>query len=508
MASFDVEKARLAGYNDQEIQSYMASKNLAPKFSLGGFAENVGRSAVGLGKNIITAIPNLIGMGKNIASGKQTIEDTGKASWQFLKDRYGGWDELARTAYFDPVGALADVSVGAGAVSGAAKLGKLGKVGSVASKVSRVTDPLRMAGKASSVLTKPVRQLFSKKSLPTFLDDASSVLAKKALRPSPSQQANFLEATGMDIGDYATKMGVQGSGSVGVNKIEPIISGLRTKYNTLARSGKAIDPTPFINQLRKSADDILSKDFSAEAQQVAKNIRSRADLMESKAIEYMVKNNTKSIPIDILTETKASAFSKVPAGTMVDPTRMHGGKVAGGVGISELERLAPGTRQLGKAQQAALSYKDIAQKQAGIGKGTQFVNLIKPSGTGAVLGGVLGGFPGAIAGAGVSMVANSPKFLSGASKLLKSGANLTRNAKIPSMGKVGQVSSGAYNVSKNVRPFMGQAPQTVAPTNQSVQKQAQQPTYKPNVTPVAPKIKSTMPTAESFYAEIRKKRGY
>jgi len=454
------------------------------------------------------AIPNLIGMGANIVSGKQTLGDTGKAVWQSLKDRYGGWDELARTAYFDPVGSLADVSVGASALGGLAKLGKAGEVANVLGKVSRATDPLAAVGKTSSILTRPVGELFSKKPLPGFLDDASSALAKKSLRPSPSQQANFLEATGMDIGDYATKMGVQGSGSVGVSKIQPIINSLKTKYNSLARSGRAIDPTTFINQLRKSADDILSKDFSVEAQQVAKNIQARADLMESKAIEYMVKNNTKTIPIDILTETKAGAFSKVPAGTMIDATKMHGGKVAGGVGISELERLAPGTQKLGKAQQAALAYKEIAQKQAGLGRGTQLINLVKPSGTGAVIGGVLAGPVGAAVGAGVAMGVNSPKFLAGASKTLKSAANLTRNSKLPSMGKVGQVGRGTYNVSKNVRPFTSQTPQTVSPTNQSVQKQVQQPTYKQNVAPVVPQIKSSLPTAEGFYAEIRKRRGF
>lgn len=506
MASFDVEKARQAGYSDQEIQSYMASKNLTPKFSLGGFASNVGKSALGLGKNIVTAIPNLIGMGANIVTGKQTLGETGKAIGKGLKERYGGWDELARTAYFDPVGSLADVSLAGGAVAGAAKLGKFGRLASTAGKVSRVTDPLRMVRRASSVLTKPAGQLFAKKSVSGFLDDASSALAKKALRPSPSQQAEFLQATGMDIGDYSTRMNLQGSGAVGASKIQPVINSIRTQYNTLARSGKAIDPTRFINQLRKSASDILAKDFSAEAQQVAKNILSRADLMESKAIEYMVRNNTKSIPIDILTETKASAFSKVPAGTMVDPTRMHGGKVSGGVGIGELERLAPGTQKLGKAQQAAIAFKEIAEKQAGLGKGTQLINLLKPSGTGAVLGGVLGGPVGAAVGAGASIVANSPRFLAGASKTLKRGADLTRSAKIPSFGKVGQVSRGAYSVSKYARPF-SQSTQTQAP-KQSKKVLQPKPPYKPTISPVAPKIKSTMPTAESFYSEIRKKRGF
>jgi|GEM_PF-4577840 len=503
---FDVEGARNAGYTDQEIQSHMASKNLVPKFSVGGFAGNVGRSAVGFGKNILTAIPNLYKMGKNVVTGEQSVGDIGRAIVQSYKDRYGGWDEIARTAYFDPVGTLADVSAVAGAVGGAAKLGGFGKVSSVANKVSRATDPLRVAGKATSVLTKPAQNLFAKVDVPDMLDDASSALAKKSLRPTSTQQENFLEQTGVDIGDYARDMNLQGSGRTAANKIQPIIKSLQAKYNKLARSGQAIDPTDFINQLRKSADDILAKDFSAEAQQVAKNIYDRADLMETKAIEYMVKNNTRTIPIDILTETKGSAFSKVPKDTMADPSRMHGGKIAGGVGIAQLEKFAPGTQQLGKAQQAALAFQDIAKQQAGLGKGTQLINLVKPSGGGAVLGGVLGGAPGAVAGAGASMLLNSPKFLAGASKVLHKGAQITRNAKVPSyLNRASQFGKGAYEVSKYARPITSQAPQLKPQTplqRQTLKKLPYNQTLPPTIQ------KNNIPTAEQFYAELRKRRGY
>lgn len=509
MANFDVEKARIAGYSDDEIQSYMAKRNLAPKFTLGGFAGNVGRSAVGFGKNILTAIPNLYKMGKNVITGEQSVGDIGKAIGQSYKDRYGGWDEIARTAYFDPVGTLADVSATAGAVGGAAKLGGLGKASSVAGKISRATDPLRVAGKATSVLTKPARDLFAKVDVPEMLDDASSALAKKALRPSPSQQRNFLDQTGVDIGDYARDMNLQGSGATGFNKIQPLIKNIQTKYNKLARSGKAIDPTDFINQLRKSADDILAKDFSAEAQQVANNIYKRADLMENKAIQYMVNNNTKTIPIDILTETKASAFGKVPKGTMADPSKMHGGKVAGGVGISQLEKFAPGTQQLGKAQQAALAFKDIARQQAGLGKGTQLINLLQPSGTGAVIGGVLGGPGGAAIGAGTNIIANTPKFLAGTSKVLHKGSQIARNAKVPSyLSKANQIGKGAYEVLKYVRPITSQVPQPkpqIPPQRETLRKSP----YKQNIAPKVENINQTnIPTAEQFYAELRKKRGY
>lgn len=509
MASFDVEKARLAGYSDQEIQSFMAQNNLVPKFSAGGFAGNVGKSAVKFGSDILSAPKNIFNLGKGLITGKTTLGETGSGLVQGLKDRYGGWDEIARTAYFDPVGTLADVSAVTGAVGGVAKLGKAGEVANTLSKVSRATDPLSIAGKATRTIAKPATNLFSKKNVSGFLDDFSAGLAKKALRPSSSQQRDFLEATGMDVGEYARNMDIQGSGSVGSTKIQPIIKSLKTKYNSLARSGKQVDPTSFINELRKSADDIVAKDFSAEAQQVAQNIRNRADLIETNAIDYMIKNKSTSIPIDIITETKASAFGKVPKGTMADPTIMHGGKTAGGIGIAQVEKFAPGTQKLGKAQQAALMYSDIAKQQAGLGKGTQLINLLKPSGSGAVLGGVLGGALGAFIGGAANIAINSPPVLAGASKVLRKGAEITRDAKLPSMGRVGQVGSSAYNVAKYSRPItQGSQQQVAQPPKPELPKPQLKPAYKPIITPPVQQTRSSLPTSESFYEEIRKKRGY
>jgi len=508
MAKFDVDKARSAGYNDQEIQQFMAQNNLVPKFSMGGFAGNVGKSALKFGGDILSAPKNIWNLGKGLVAGETKLGDVGKGIGKSYKDRYGGWDEIARSLYFDPVSVAADASIVAGAgAAGAKALGLSDDLARGLSSVSKATDPLRIAGKATSTLTKPARNLFAKKDVSGFLDDASSALAKKSLRPSPSQQRSFIESTGMDIGDYARDMNLQGGGAIASKKIQPIIKGLKAKYDALARSGRGVDPTSYIDDLRATAKEIIKTDFSSEAQAVANDIMKRADLLENKILEYMVNNNTNTVPINVIADTKASAFGKVPKGTMADPTRMHGGKLTGGAGIAQLEKLAPGTAKLGKAQQAALAFRDIAKQQSGLGKGTQLINLMKPSGSGAVLGGVLGGFPGAVAGAGVNMLVNSPGFSSGASKVLHKASNITKNASLPSMGKVGQVGRGAYEVAKYSRPLT-QKSQVVTPKTQPKVEQGQQPTYKPTITPTRPPVKSNMPTAESFYEEIRKKRGY
>ena len=160
---------------------------------------------------------------------------------------------------------------------------------------------------------------------------------------------------------------------------------------------------------------------------------------------------------------------------MADPTKIHGGKDVGRIGISQLEKLAPGSRALGKEQQAAMLYQDIAKKQSGLGKGTQVLNAFKPAGYGSIMGGILGGgVPGALVGGAATVMANNPKVLAFGSKAL----NRASSVKIPkSMSKIASktyrtakpLASKTYQSSKVARGF--------TPENSSRQqpKQSQKP---------------------------------
>lgn len=166
--------------------------------SLGGFAENVGKSAVSNLSGMVEGIagmanPNvdnntLYNLGRLAQGGLQKLDPTkGKviantisnatplsmikrvdemrgvstdyrpqadAVGQFYKDRYGGVENIKRSAYEDPVGVALDASIvlggggaglkGLGALS---KSSKLAKAGQIASKVGRIIDPVSTAGK-------------------------------------------------------------------------------------------------------------------------------------------------------------------------------------------------------------------------------------------------------------------------------------------------------------------------------------------------------------------------
>ena len=81
------------------------------------------------------------------------------ALFDFVKERYGGWENIKRTLTEDPVGALGDVAglaMGGGglAAKAAGTAGKIGKVAQTAGKVGRALDPAMAAGKVAGKVSK------------------------------------------------------------------------------------------------------------------------------------------------------------------------------------------------------------------------------------------------------------------------------------------------------------------------------------------------------------------
>jgi hypothetical protein len=104
-----------------------------------------GKSVVGLARGVAQkAIP-----------GEQAQEKYADAMGEFIKERYGGEEELKRTIAEDPVGALADLAmvftVAGGTLKTAGKvrgLEKAAKTGEVISKIGTAAEPLSLAAKA------------------------------------------------------------------------------------------------------------------------------------------------------------------------------------------------------------------------------------------------------------------------------------------------------------------------------------------------------------------------
>ena len=124
--------------------------------------KSIPSSAVEFGKNIVQPFIHPIDTAENIKNlGLGVLEKTGivpagehekyaDAVGQFLKERYGGIENVKHTLATDPVGLAADLSTvltGGGSLLARAP-GVIGKVGEIAGTVGRTVDPLTAAGAA------------------------------------------------------------------------------------------------------------------------------------------------------------------------------------------------------------------------------------------------------------------------------------------------------------------------------------------------------------------------
>lgn len=154
---------------------------LPPERTLGGFAGNVVTSAGRFGGDVLGAVTSPVqtvkalgalgaGLGEKLIPGEQGQEKNVDALVKMYVDRYGGLENLKKTAYEDPVGVLADFATlagvvglaakGVGLASKAANLGRTaqiaGNVAKVAGTVGEATDPVRLATKGMSAAASPI----------------------------------------------------------------------------------------------------------------------------------------------------------------------------------------------------------------------------------------------------------------------------------------------------------------------------------------------------------------
>lgn len=281
----------LEGYNDNQ-----------EKPSIGGFAGNVAKSGADFVKNTAEAIIHPVQTVKSIGSlaaggveklipGQQSHEGAFDGLINFYKQRYGGWDNIKKTLYEDPVGVAADVATFAGGVEGAAKLGTLSKLGDfskvaeTASTVSKFTDPLQ----AVTTIPKAV--------LP---ESSLSKLAQKiygsALKPSTTltetERAKVL-LTGLREGIPVT--------SKGAAELGRRLDVLNNEIGNVIKAGREAGDTVSTAKITSFLDDV-EKEFGLTA-----NGRERIAEIQ-KIRENFLGQFGESIPTDIAQQIKQNTY--------------------------------------------------------------------------------------------------------------------------------------------------------------------------------------------------------
>ena len=465
-----------------QVQAQMPSMP-KPK-SVEGFAANVGTSAVKNVKDIGSSLINIVNpdMEKNtlanlarlgvdvakLAAGDKNEQNRAKQVFNFYKERYGGLDKLAETAYNDPVGVALDASTvlggGAAALKGTAAVtrsAKIAKVADTVSDVSRAIDPLQQAtklvGKGVGKTGDVVADVTKKPRI-----GAAESIATRSTKASASQLEKFKDLTGQDVGKFMVDNGVYT-----MDDAEKAIKPLQKTYNEMVRTGQKVSGVKYADNLRKKAIDILSEDHSEGARKLADKLWDEADVQEKIG----------DVTDTVLTNTKSNTFNKVTDKSMTDPLSDNFNKQVGAVGIETLDEIAKGSAAVGKQLQALREFQHIAKKQTQLGKGTQVLNILKPSVAGAAAGSFIPGV-GNLTGAGIGAVGSaalsSPGVQRTVAKTLATGEPLAKvGAGIGNMAQVG------YDIAKSDRM---QSPSALPPMSQST------PTQSPIDQPLSPDV--------------------
>ena len=322
--SFSLEQQRAIALATAKAKA-AAKKRSQPEEekTLAGFGENVLSSGKQFGSEIWDMVSNpsdtAKGVGAFAAGGLQKFaDDDGKADelmkqWfgnhegvidaagQFYKDRYGGLDNIADTAYEDPVGLLSDLSmlVGGGLKLGstAAKMGGMGRTAKALGTAGRVADYGDLLNVGVGAATKGASKLRggAKYAIGNTLENAkfsttlpeaqrtrmAQTLLENGLDPTNPKSVQKMESL-LDKAEAASKQAIdQFDADGGVIDAIPAVDNMR---GVLADEGRLLTPeqpkrVKTVENLIENAEEVLAPTQGQMTGRQALDARRSADAM-------------------------------------------------------------------------------------------------------------------------------------------------------------------------------------------------------------------------------------
>jgi hypothetical protein len=291
--------------------------------SLEGFGNNIRESGKRMIGDIAGAVSHpldtakavggiVAGLGEKLIPGEKIgHEQNVDALVKMYKDRYGSLENLAKTLYEDPVGALADISTLAGGaglaakgVGLAAKTANLGKAASVAGKVAKVAGTVAEVTDPMNVITKPVAAVAGKSGMATRLYES-------ALKPSLGKK-NLPKIAGEIQTGLSEKIPVSAGGA---QKIADAIDELQASITKNVTDAKNAGKTVSAEDIAKRADDLKAE--------FGKQVNPNADLraIDKAKREFLNKyairdaegkiTGYKPIPVDEAQASKIATYQQV-----------------------------------------------------------------------------------------------------------------------------------------------------------------------------------------------------
>lgn len=496
------------------LQKYPQYKKYASK-TVGGFFENVGKSAVSAVTDIAGAAANvlnpdlekntLVNLGKlgvdtaKLVAGDPSELNRASQVLNFYKQRYGGVKNIGETFYNDPVGLILDASVvlgGAGAavkgVGTAGKISGLTKAGTALTKAGAAIDPFVQTGKLAKI---GVAKAGSR--LPNRLVEASENLATRGLG-NPVAQSKASKKAGRSVASFIDEYNLYDRSPEAAAQVR---KNILNQYDELAlRSGKQVSMGQIIKafddeiaRLQQGVNGVISE---ADQSKIGELVKRKEMLLEAsgatyhrpmKAPQKLVLQSDGTLkmqnqPID--PQLTDEFISSVPINVGTDTlTRFRRNVIDPDVPVSQFALDAKGSgsaqgvkrsrdivksaidssdkrlAKLGKDYGMAKDVEKIYEQAQARGNNRQLFNFTKLGGAG--VGGVLGGLPGAITGYIAESIVNDPRSTALQSRSLRATAKTLGSEKARrTLDATGKVFSVGYSSGKSLRPFFQVAPKT------------------------------------------------
>jgi len=217
-----------------------------------------------------------------------------------LKERYGSWDDIRYTAYHDPAGFAADLSIVIGAAGGAMRgaAGMLKKAGTAAPKLAAagatageagaLLDPVQAvvrgaaaAGRTVARAVDPYKIYQSAMKPAGFLGSNPDLVAK----------GNRAIRTGVDQGIVVNQKGIDSIGPV----IEELNGQISMMIEKGATKGMTVDPTAVVKTLDEVIDRFRTVNPNKNMRAI---IKAREEFLKSYGAKIVSKREMFGLPAD------------------------------------------------------------------------------------------------------------------------------------------------------------------------------------------------------------------
>jgi len=247
-------------------------------------------------------------------------------------------------------------------------------------------------------------------------------LALRALKPTKTQQRNFLAKTGQELKDFVIKKGLIEQRT---EQVDELIKPLQQNFDNIASRSKVPIPTGDIANAFKTKIQELNNSGIAGYQSIARSLQNQSDAFLQKfgnTLEIDISEiNKLRKGLDVLISDSAFTKDSIEAGADKLTRDIYVNIVRNAADNAGLvDDAGRSLKDIGQELGKLYSFKDIAATQKYLGTGTLPIGLTRTiglAGTGGVVGGLGGqGDPkaivtGALLSLGLPSVANNPKVI-------------------------------------------------------------------------------------------------